>query len=150
MRYVSPMTLIAVFLSLLFICSNAWCNFAVVYSVNTGRIRSIVVPDSDEQLNAMVRRVGEEILILDDSKKQVLPVLQNIVSQQTGLIPQNDRFAVVSPTGSVKGVIIADPGIDFIPGFQLIPSTWAGPGFTWNPQTGFTPPVAVVVVGVPE
>lgn len=117
-------------------------KFGIVYSTTTGRIRSIIPPAPTQDLDNIKVGEGEEMLRLDDtSYVEDLDQLQDIVSQQIGLVPTNDRYAVVDDTGQVVGIIIADPSAgDYLPGFSLIPSKTAQVGWSWQSGKGFIAP----------
>jgi len=118
-------------------------SFVVVFSKATGRIRSIFVPDDDEQIKNLKYLDGEDHVILDDKDKLPLPELQELINKQTGIIPKDDRYAVVDAAGEVKAVIIADPLCgDEIKDHELITSTEAEVGHTWDKDAHvFVPPV---------
>jgi hypothetical protein len=98
-------------------------SFVVVFSKETGRIRSIFVPDNDEQIKDLLYLDGEDSIIFDDKEVPPLEDLQKLVSDKTGLIPKDDRYAVVDDKGEVKAIIIADPKCgDSIKDHELIAS----------------------------
>src|SRR5437660_1321971 len=106
--------------------------FGIIYSKNTGRIRWWIVPDNDNELNALNLKPGELLLKVDNSLYGDLFHLQDLVSQKTGLIPSNDRYAVIDSLGNVVSAIIADPLCgDQITGFQLIAHDIACPGWKY-------------------
>ena len=110
-------------------------QFGVVYSTNTGRIRSIITASNPKDLDSLKLLKGEAMLKLDNSSYGDLPNLQSQVSKQTGLIPSSDEYAEVDAQGNVVGSIIADPKIDTPPtGDSLIQSDVAGPG--WKYRSG--------------
>jgi hypothetical protein len=105
-------------------------KFAVIYSKATGRIRWEFHPDDDSQLNDIKLLDGEDVLILKNSEKVILPDLQDKLNKKTGKVPKDDRFAVVDQLGNVVGAIIADPLCgDSVPSCQLIAHAEASPGW---------------------
>lgn len=116
----------------------------VIYSQNTGRVRCIIVPDKDSELDNAKLAPGEALHKVDKAQISDVSAAQASVSAVSGKVPSSDRYAVVSDTGAVVGAIIADPAIDSIKGFQLIQSDDAGPGWTYSADTGFTKPVSPI------
>lgn len=115
--------------------------FGVVYSKTTGRIRSIIHPDSDSELNNIPVGIGEASIKLDNANYLDLDTLQTFLSSITGITPSNDRYAVVDSQGVVIGAVIADITIDAVPGAQLIKHPSASTGWTWSADAGFTAPL---------
>lgn len=124
--------------------------FGVIVSAATGRIRwhtDAGHPKAELQ-TSLVARKGETVLLLEDAQYGDLAALQATVSALTGLMPANDRYAIVdatitdptviSATGNVIGAIIADPLCgDAVPNCQLIADPAAGLGWKWTSLTGF-------------
>jgi hypothetical protein len=110
-------------------------KFAVIYSINTGRIRWEFHPDYDEQLDDINLLDGEAVLILDNSEKALLPDLQDKISKKIGKTPTDDRFVVVDKNNNVVSIVIADPNIDSIPEHQLIPHATANLGWKLDKGT---------------
>jgi hypothetical protein len=105
-------------------------KFAVIYSKSTGRIRWEFCPDDDSQLNDIRLLDGEDVLILKNSDRTILPDLQDKINKKTGKVPQDDRYAVVDSLNNVVSVIIADPLCgDSVPSCQLIAHPTASPGW---------------------
>ncbi len=70
-----------------------------------------------------------------------LDALQAYVTQQTGLVPANDRHAIVDAQGNVLGAINADLACgDGYPGMTLVPDASAGPGWTYLNGVFTAPP----------
>jgi hypothetical protein len=82
---------------------------AVFYSLSTGRVRWILSADNDAALLRTGPGPGEDKLILDKAQGWDLPTLQARVSDATGKLPADDRFAIVNAVGQVVGAVIADP-----------------------------------------
>lgn len=115
--------------------------FGVIYSKVTGRIRWWIKPDNDNVLDNIKLQDGEAFLKLDDSLYGDVLKLQDIIFQQTGLSPSNDRYAIVDANGNVTGALIADPLCgDSIKDCQLIAHDKAGVGWTYDVNKGFTEP----------
>lgn len=133
-------------IGLLLLAVPSWASqIGVVYSKSTGRIRSVIVPTKDSELDSFKPQAGEEILkFVNNGPFATLDALQTSVTTVTGKVPVSDRYAVVSATGAVVGAIIADPALDSIKGFQLIQSDVAGPGWTYSPGIGFIKPVSPI------
>lgn len=115
--------------------------FAIIYSKNTGRIRWILKP-KDNSENYLLDKInlnnGEAVLILDDSKYCILPDLQELLNQQTGLTQTDDRFAIVDKDGNVKGSIIADLACgDSISDCELLAHSGAEVGWKYDKINGF-------------
>lgn len=103
-----------VLLILLMIMLPAWAdsqNIAVFYSKTTGRIRWVLDPDSDREIqNIVSKNPGEAVLLLPRNQNVPIDKLQVIINSKTGKTPTNDRYIVVDPkTGNVENMIIADP-----------------------------------------
>ncbi len=90
----------------------------VIYSTRTGRIRRIIT-DPDRDLVTMQTDfpavAGEDFadVTQDIPAEQSLDELQAEVSALTGLVPRDDRYAIVTSRGQVVGAIMADAAIDF-------------------------------------
>lgn len=113
--------------------------FGVVYSKVTGRIRTIYKPDKDSDLDGIRLGDGESQLRFADKQYSDLSTLQDLVSSQTGLIPVNDRYAIVDSRGDVKGAILADPQAgDAVVGARLVANDKAVEGWTYTDASGFT------------
>lgn len=113
--------------------------FKIIYSKNTGRIRRHTgTGESELTLEQIKINDGEDYLILDDKQYGNLIELQEIVNGVTGLIPQDDRFAVVDKNGYVQGSVIADIACgDSIPDMELIKDNHAGAGWIYDKSDGF-------------
>jgi hypothetical protein len=123
--------------------------FGVIYSQNTGRIRSHTDTgwrSGDLDLTLKLGK-GEVLEKFEDKQYGTLPELQDLLSQRTGLIPVNDRYAIIDTTitptnrdstGNVVGAIIADPLCDdAIVNCQLIAHPQASTGWKWTQTNGF-------------
>lgn len=133
--------------------------FGVIVSAATGRIRwhTDAGHAKAELQPSLVAGKGETVLLLDDAQYGDLAALQATVSALTGLIPANDRYAlvdatitdptVINTTGNVIGAIVADPLCgDAVPHCQLIADPAAGLGWKWTSLTGFVPVAATATV----
>lgn len=121
------------------------CMISVIYSATTGRIRSIIVPQTaNEQIQPNLLP-GEAVQQFDMSvAKQDLNALQVSLNAITGLTPSNDRFAIVDKNNNVIGAVIACPACgDAVPNCQLIPSATAAPG--WILSAGSLTPPSITV-----
>jgi len=106
----------------------------IVYSAATGRLRSIVMPDTDAQLDTWQMHPGEAMLILSDAQFAPLsdiPAVQTYITTQTGLTPSDDRAVTVDADGFVKRVDIVDEAAGDVAfqGTSLIHHHRAGPGW---------------------
>jgi len=106
----------------------------IVYSAATGRLRSIVMPDTDAQLDTWLLHAGEAMLILSDAQFAPLSdvaTVQAYITTQTGLTPSGDRAVTVDADGFVKRVDIVDEaaGDTAFPGTSLIHHHRAVPGW---------------------
>lgn len=115
-------------------------QIGVVYSQNTGRVRSIIVPDNDAELASVPLRNGEALEKMDRAQIIREKDIQDTISARSQKVPVSDRYAVVDDKGNVVGAILADPLIDSIPGMQLVQSDTAGPGWTYSSANGFKAP----------
>jgi hypothetical protein len=116
-------------------------KIAVVYSRRTGRVRWWLVPDHDGQLGEIRVREGENVMHLPIEGYGDLQTIQAAVNAHTKMIPTDDRYAVVHPSGEVVGAILADPLCgDAIEGHRLIQHNHAGQGWKHHAQHGFIPP----------
>ena len=87
------------------------------YSQRTGRIRSIIIPDTDRELNAIILRQGEALLKLDPSSLPIVDgrpdfrAVQLRLNAITGKAPaREDHYVVIDDrNGDVLGAIVADP-----------------------------------------
>lgn len=128
-------------------------NF-LIYSVSTGRRRAVIVGSPTNP----VLTDGLGVLKVSDEHYQELgkkftgtnDPLQDYITQQTGLVPVDDRYAVVDGNGKIVGALIADPLCgDCIPGHTLIRHDKADPSWTYakdvQGKDSFTAPPAVAV-----
>jgi len=113
-------------------------KFAVIYSKKTGRIRRVSGLSNDIPIISPVKN-GEEMVIFEEDKYADIHTLQDVISSITGLIPQDDRYAVVDDKGYVQGAIIADPDgcADMIPNMRLIKHSTADNGWIFDETDGF-------------
>lgn len=95
----------------------------IVYGTDSGALRRIILPDSDEQLNSQSwTGNGESFLALEYKDGEILTpadidaALEGIL----GKTPPKILCAVVGADNVVKRVIAADPAIDSIPGHSLV------------------------------
>lgn len=111
-------------------------EFGVVYSKNTGRIRSIIVPANESEqhiLDLVILNNGELLQRFDMKDFAGEPILQYKLNKITGLNPKDDRFIVVNPTtNKIESVVIADEKIDSILGKKIIKHAEAMPTWTYN------------------
>lgn len=111
-------------------------QFGIVYSKNTGRIRSIVVPENknEQQILDLVKlNIGEALIRFDMKDFADEYVLQDKLNKITGLVPKDDRFIVVNPTtNKIESVVIADEKIDSILGRKMIKNAEATSTWTYN------------------
>jgi hypothetical protein len=128
-----------------------------IYNSKTGRLASIIVPDSDQELADVKLQPDQSVMFIDPKMEQdkvapgIAPKVQALISEKTGLVPVSQRFAVVDPKGAVVNVIIADEGY-VVEGCDLIQSEDAviGCRFDGKGFTDFPPlpqPKKVVTVG---
>lgn len=93
-------------------------QFAVIYSTDTGRVRSIVVFNGVKETNANLATIkkgtGETLVLFNMVQFGPLEVIQNLVNQVTGKVPVDDRY-VYMKNGKVTDVVIADSKIDIFP-----------------------------------
>jgi hypothetical protein len=126
--------------------------FAIVYSKQTGRVRTVYSPgQSTTDLKGIQVSQGEALLTFNDNQYTDPFALQDLVTSKTGITPQNDRYAIVDQLGNVIGSVIADTQCgDSIPNAQLIAHPSATVGWTYSAITGFLDlrPVAVKVGGL--
>lgn len=105
-------------------------KFPVIYSAQTGRIRSWWKLDDDSELQIVKTLPGELFSVFPMEEYGDLPILQELISRVTGLAPKDDRYAVVDSRGVVIGAIHADLACgDKVDGHELIPHNEAGPGW---------------------
>lgn len=95
-------------------------KFAVIYSQTTGRVRSWHnfngKDETDDMLSSVCAAQGEAIALFPMEEYGDVFAIQALVNQITGLIPSNDRYAIIDPnqldeTGNpiVIGSVFADP-----------------------------------------
>ncbi len=127
----------------------ATTKIAVMHSKLTGRIRCIIIPDNDSELDGLIsNNVGEAVEIMDHPHNgpEYAPIdidtLQAKLNLITGKIPSGDRFCVVHPSGCITHTLIADPNCgDAIDGHALIPHEMADSRWTYHHGRGeFIPP----------
>jgi hypothetical protein len=124
-------------------------TMAYVISTVSGMLRSIIVPDYDEQLLKPGWTLPGETLLIVPLGPTDIPSALHQVEAITGKRPADPRCAVVA-NGVVVDVINADPAIDVLPSALLVSTPAAGGppvdiGWTYSPGTGFRPPVAAVI-----
>lgn len=112
-------------------------TFGVLYSRTTGRIRVIYLVDADAQLDAINVPACAGLFRWPLREYATLPELQARVSQATGLVPHEDRYAVVNANGLVTGTLLADPQgcDDHVLGADLVASATAGLGDRYDAAT---------------
>lgn len=90
-------------------------KFGIVYSKNTGRIRSMVVPENEKEQHilGLVKLLNGEAFVKMDMKEfDMVDIVQEKLNKITGIIPKDDRFVILNSKNEVEGVIIADKKID--------------------------------------
>ena len=113
-------------------------EFGIVYSKNTGRIRSIVIPEENEQhiLDLVNLNNGEAFIRFDMEDFDNEEVLQEKLNKITGITPKDDRYVVVDNDGKIESIIIADEKCgDKIKGKQMIKHAEATMNWTFNKNT---------------
>jgi hypothetical protein len=115
-------------------------EFAVIYSVATGRIRSIIVRTDEHESIAVSTRLGEALITYTMAHYGPLPDVQATLSQTLGRHPVDDRYVVVDASGHVVAALHADPCCgDGLPEHRLIADAVADCG--WRHVDGiFHPP----------
>lgn len=92
----------------------------IVYSAATGRVRRVIDPQVEVDVEAFQRSVnlspGEVSVAYtkrgrdaQGNSLDTLPHWQALISAHTGLTPDKDRYCSVDPTVAVVAVHIADP-----------------------------------------
>lgn len=113
-------------------------QFGVVYSKNTGRIRSIVVPENEKEqhiLDLIRLNNGEALIRFDMKDFSNHDILQEKLNKITGLIPKDDRYVVINNKGEIESVIIADKKCgDNVAGKQMIKHAHATMTWTYDKQ----------------
>lgn len=102
----------------------------IIYSANTGRIRWHTGPGHTDVPQLVRLAPGEALIEIDDRLYGDLFALQAVVTERTGLVPQNDRHVIIDAKGVIAGVVIADPAIDTVPGYTLVAHVEADLGWT--------------------
>jgi hypothetical protein len=70
--------------------------------------------------------------------------IQALITKQTGLVPQDDRYAVVDALGNVVASVHADPAVDVAPaGYQLVRSDAAQIGWAYAAGAFVAPVVEI-------
>lgn len=130
-------------------CAPRW---AVVYSKNTGRVRSFVIPEKNKELASI--RLGQcegiKLFAAKRSPRKSTDLadlvaantgvgtnqIQGLITKVTRLTPHNDRYAVVDANGMVDAIAFADPQCDSVPDHELIQSETASLGDKYEKKTG--------------
>lgn len=97
----------------------------IIYSARTGRLRRTITDGvrSDDVLLALFPAGPGEVARLGP------PVTQQQLNALTGLVPRDDRYAIVNSAGDVTGAILADHVIDGLPGLALVAHATARVGW---------------------
>ena len=90
----------------------------IIYGAQSGIVRRIVIPDHDSELQGHVGP-GEALLILPDGMPSDVHSATDAVAIATGKRVPSNRCEVVDAQGVVRGVIAADPMLDYLPGHTL-------------------------------
>ena len=109
-------------------------EFGIVYSKNTGRIRSIVVPENENEqhiLDLVNLNNGEALIKMKMEEFDYDNILQDKLNKITGLKPKDDRFVILNNENEVEGVIIADEKIDKLTS-KMIKNNEASIGWKYN------------------
>jgi hypothetical protein len=106
---------------------------AVIYSLNTGRVRRWLSTDQypdEASIKAVAGAVsGEGVLVVPGVAD--LLTLQAAVTAACGITPNKDRYCHVDALGNVLGATYADPAIDPpFPGCTMQQHDAAGPRWT--------------------
>lgn len=130
----------------------------IFYATGSKQIRSIAVPDSDDEVKRMRAPVGESMLVVPQfsSPQGVFDPANNqyvidSVRQATGVTPPNPACAVVNDLNVVDAMIAADVAIDTIPGKTLVQSydPEIAIGCTYDPLTKLFTIPGYVIPGAP-
>lgn len=111
----------------------------VVYSKKTGSIRRIIDPDADHEIANVTSFImpGEAaLLVLRTAIATASGSIDAAFAALRGVaVPPAQRCIVVNSTsgsGVITQVVLAEPGLDSIPGTQLIASAAGQVGDSWN------------------
>lgn len=123
----------------------------IVYATQSKILRYKITADTDAEIQVAQKvfqpQPGESFLVLpgppyDDQTCKLA------IQQATGVVPPDDRCAVVDGTNTVVAILKADPVLCGFPGQTLVASAIAVLGAAYNPQTKlFTNPVIVAPIG---
>lgn len=113
------------------------------YSVATGRLRWVLIPDDDSQLIAS-NNPGEALLAVSQAQYQTAPDnagLQAIINAKRGAAPSADRYVLIDGASKIVNFGFLDPSCgDAAPvGMQIVQHDTAD--CTWTYSAGvFAPP----------
>lgn len=123
----------------------------IVYATQSKILRYKITADTDAEIQAAQKlfqpQPGESFLILpgppyDDQTCKLA------IQQATGVVPPDDRCAMVDGNNTVVAILKADLALCSFPGQTLVPSATAALGATYNPQTKlFINPVVALPIG---
>jgi hypothetical protein len=123
---------------------------ALIFSADTGRLRSWIVPDDDNEVAAYIPpNPGESALIItieEYAAASDLSRLQELVNAATGKSPDtDDRYIMVDAGGNVGHALFACPacGDDAFPGYEMRPHANAPVGAFFIDGIRWFPPPAL-------
>lgn len=128
----------------------ALTQFGIVYAIGSAQVRRFIYPTlSDAEIDSVPLNAGEAVTRCSRGPYVSTIAWQNAVNlavtNAAGKAPGDPRCCVISASGSVVGVILADPAIDTVAGMTLVSSPQANIGWTWTSSGGFVSPPAVVL-----
>lgn len=89
-------------------------KIGVLYSLAQSRVRCIIVPDDDKQLDAWRTLNGEGFLTYDLKLGSSEAEAQAQVTALTGRDAEDDKYVVLDETGKIVERLKGDPAIDTI------------------------------------
>ena len=114
----------------------------IIYSARTGRIRRRIFEGDQVQSDAQLLAIhGPEV---GEESRVGANVTQAQLSAITGLVPINDRYAIVDPVGDVVNFEVLDQTIDSREGLTLVAHATAGVGWRQMLDGTFQRPLSMI------
>jgi hypothetical protein len=115
-----------------------------VYSVSTGRLRMKLADASPAAVTPFDGKTLGFVELDQPTWDSGDVAIQALITKQTGLVPQNDRYAIVDGLGNVVASVHADPAVDVAPaGYQLVRSDAAQIGWAYSAGAFVAPVVEI-------
>lgn len=104
------------------VAAEAGTKMGIITGTVSCKLRRIVVPDSDSQLESQTwTMLGESMTVVDKAGMTSDSAINGAVQSDRGCTPPSSRTAVATPiTGVVTAIIHADPLLDVVSGSILV------------------------------